>query len=97
MSGATGIITWSIFLWTQSLRGLQVAEVFYGVYLATEVSYYTYIYAKVERDRYETVTAHTRSAVFIGRFIGGVSGQILVFTHLMNYKQLNYLTLGSKN
>lgn len=78
------------------MLGLQIAEIFYGVYLATEVSYYTYIYAKVQRDRYETVTAQTRAAVFLGRFIGGVSGQILVFTHLMNYKELNYLTLGSK-
>uniref|UniRef100_A0A336LUE0 CSON004782 protein n=1 Tax=Culicoides sonorensis TaxID=179676 RepID=A0A336LUE0_CULSO len=96
ISGISGIITWSLFLWTQSLLGLQIAEVFYGVYLATEVSYYTYIYAKVARSRYDSVTAHTRSAVFLGRFVGGALGQILVFTRLMNYKELNYLTLGTQ-
>ncbi|XP_063709074.1 folate transporter 1-like [Culicoides brevitarsis] len=96
VSGLTGIITWSLILWSQSLIGIQIAEVSYGIYLATEVSYYTYIYAKVEREKYETVTAHTRSAVFLGRFIGSVLGQILVFTRLMDYKELHYLSLGTQ-
>lgn len=96
ISGLTGVITWSLFLWAEPLWGLQLAEVFYGIYLATEVSYYTYIYAKVDRKHYDRVTAHIRSAVFMGRFIGSVSGQVLVLANLMNYRQLNYITLGSK-
>lgn len=72
------------------MLGLQIAEIFYGVYLATEVSYYTYIYAKVQRDRYETVTAQTRAAVFLGRFIGGVSGSVYTFNELQRVKLLNF-------
>lgn len=97
VSALTGIIVWSLFLWAQSLLGLQVAEFFYGTYLATEVGYYTYIYSKVERAHYDTVTAHCRSAAFWGRFVAGASAQILVYYQWMNYKDLNYLSLGSKS
>lgn len=96
LSGVMGIVVWSIFLLGNSLIWMQLAEVFYGTYLATEVAYYTYMYAKVERRHYDKVTAHNRSATFLGRFVGGVLGQVLVVTRLMNYKELNYLTLGSK-
>jgi len=96
LSGVTGIIVWSLFLGAQGLFGLQLAEVFYGTYLATEVAYYTYMYAKVDREHYDRVTAHNRSATFWGRFIGGVSGQALVLLGWMNYKELNYLTLGTQ-
>lgn len=96
ISGMTGIIVWSLFLWGNTLFLIQLAEVFYGTYLATEVAYYTYMYAKVDRQYYDKVTAHNRSATFLGRFIGGVLGQILILTQLTNYKGLNYLTLISK-
>lgn len=96
VSGVAGIIVWSLFVWGSSLGWIQAAEVFYGTYLATEVAYYTYMYAKVDRQHYDKVTAHNRSATFLGRFVGGVAGQILILTKLMDYKGLNYLTLCSK-
>lgn len=64
--------------------------------MATEVAYFTYAYAKVERRHYASVTAHTRAAILAGRFVAGTLGQILVQTRLMNYLQLNYLTLGAQ-
>ncbi|XP_037039633.1 thiamine transporter 1-like [Bradysia coprophila] len=91
--GASGVTIWSMLLWTNSVLGLQFVEVIYGTYCATEIAYYSYIYAKTEREHYQAVTSHTRAAILVGRFVAGVSSQLLVFFHVMNYRQLNYLTL----
>lgn len=68
-------------------------EVFYGTYMATEVAYYTYIYAKVERDKYQQVTGFTKAAVLCSRFLAGVVAQLLVSFHVMDLRQLNYISL----
>lgn len=62
--------------------------------MATEVAYYTYIYAKVDKEHYLKTTSHTRAAILAGRFVAGVLGQTLVNTKTMNYLQLNYITLA---
>lgn len=68
----------------------------YGTYMATEVAYYTYIYAKVERDRYQLVTGFTKSAILAGRFLGGVVAQLMISFSLMNVRDLNYIAFGCK-
>lgn len=83
-------------LWTYTLGALQLAEVLYGTFMATEVAYYTYIYAKVERDKYQQVTGYTRSAILAGRFLAGVIAQLFVSMAWMDLRQLNYITLGCK-
>ncbi len=62
--------------------------------MATEVAYYTYIYAKVERDKYQQVTGFTKAAVLCARFLAGVVAQLLVSFRLMDLRQLNYISLG---
>lgn len=62
--------------------------------MATEVAYYTYIYAKVERDRFQLVTGFTKSAILSGRFLGGVVAQLMVSLQLMNVRDLNYISFG---
>lgn len=74
----------------------QVVQVLYGTFMATEVAYYTYIYAKISRDRYQQVTGNTRAAILSGRFLASVVGQTLVSTGTMDLRQLNYITLGGK-
>lgn len=64
--------------------------------MATEIAYYTYIYAKVERSRYQQVTGFTRSAILAGRFLAGVIAQVMVSLNLMDLRELNYITLGCK-
>lgn len=64
--------------------------------MATEVAYYTYIYAKVDRDKFQVVTGFTKSAILIGRFLAGVVAQLLVSFRLMNLRDLNYISLGCK-
>lgn len=83
-------------LWTKDFIGLVFAQIFYGTFMATEVAYYTYIYAKVERSKYQMVTGHTRSAILGGRFLGAVFAQLLVTFQWMNYRELNYLSFGCK-
>uniref|UniRef100_A0A182SS87 Uncharacterized protein n=1 Tax=Anopheles maculatus TaxID=74869 RepID=A0A182SS87_9DIPT len=95
-SACLGIVIWSLLLWTESLAALQVVQVLYGAYMASEVAYYTYIYAKISREKYQQVTGNTRAAILLGRFLSGVISQILVSTGAMNVRDLNYITLGSK-
>jgi len=74
--------------------GLQVVEVFYGFYQATEVAYYSYIYAKVDKKYYPRVTSHTRAAMFVGKLVAGLSAQLLIGLDWMNFKQLLYISAG---
>ncbi|XP_063704425.1 folate transporter 1-like [Culicoides brevitarsis] len=96
VSGLSGVIVWALLLWTEALSSMIVAQLFYGTYIATEVAYYTYIYAKVDRDHYDRVTAHTRSSMFWGRFLASVVAQTLLYVKLMDYESLNYITFGSQ-
>lgn len=64
--------------------------------MATEIAYYTYIYAKVEKVHFQKVTSHTRAALLAGRTLSGVLAQLLVSFNLMDYRQLNYITFTGK-
>lgn len=62
--------------------------------MASEVAYYTYMYAKVEKEKYQKVTGHARASLLSGRFIASVLGQILFSFEIMNWRDLNYISLG---
>nr|XP_029712065.1 folate transporter 1-like [Aedes albopictus] len=95
-SACVGIVIWSLLLWTTTLAALQVVQVLYGTYMAAEVAYYTYIYAKISRDKYQQVTGNTRAAILSGRFLASVIGQALVSSGGMDLRELNYITLGAQ-
>uniref|UniRef100_A0A6P4EYK2 Thiamine transporter 2 n=1 Tax=Drosophila rhopaloa TaxID=1041015 RepID=A0A6P4EYK2_DRORH len=92
----TGICIWGTLIWTSTLRGLQVVEVFYGFYQAAEVAYYSYIYAKVDKQYYPRVTSHTRAAMFVGKLVAGLLAQLVIGMQWMNYKQLFYISVSSQ-
>ncbi|XP_017046971.1 thiamine transporter 1 [Drosophila ficusphila] len=94
--GAAGVIIWSMLIWTTSLLSLQILEFFYGTYMAAEVAYYTYIYAKVDKKYYPKVTSHTRAAMFAGKLVSGITSQLMIYFELMDYKELNYITLATQ-
>ncbi|XP_062565280.1 thiamine transporter 1-like [Armigeres subalbatus] len=96
VNGLAGVIVWSMLLWTTSLQALKILEIFYGTYCAAEVAYFSYIYAKVDREHYQKVTSHTRAAIYSGRFFAGVLAQILVFFEAMDYRELNYLSMAAQ-
>lgn len=96
-SAFCGCMVFALMLWMDEFIGLIFAQIFYGTFMATEIAYYTYIYAKVERNKYQRVTGHTRSAILAGRFLGAAFAQLLITFQLMNYRQLNFLSFGCKS
>ncbi|XP_002059225.3 thiamine transporter 1 [Drosophila virilis] len=96
LSSVAGIVLFVLLLWTRSLLELQLAQLFFGFFMAAEVAYYTYIYAKVDRARYQIVTGHTRAAILGGKFLGGIVAQLLVSTDCMNFRQLHYISLATQ-
>ncbi|CAH0406151.1 unnamed protein product [Chilo suppressalis] len=96
LSGISGISVYAVLLWTSSLEWLQVSQFLYGMYMATEVAYLTYIYAKVDSSKYPRVSSYTRIAALTGRFLSGVTAQLLTHLGLMNYRDLNYITLSAQ-
>ncbi|CAD0195259.1 unnamed protein product [Chrysodeixis includens] len=96
LSGISGISVYAILLWTTSLAWLKVTQFIYGLYMATEVAYYTYIYAKVESDKYPRVSSYTRIAALSGRFLSGITAQLLTHFGLMDYRELNYITFTAQ-
>lgn len=50
---ASGVAIWSMLLWTNSVLNLQIVEVIYGTYCASEIAYYSYIYAKTDKKHYQ--------------------------------------------
>lgn len=92
----SGIVTWSILLWTKSFSAAQISQLFYALYTNCEVAYYSYIYAKVSKDHFKAVSSHTRAALLTGRFTSGLLSQSLKYFELMNTHTLNYFTLSTQ-
>lgn len=62
--------------------------------MATEVAYYTYIYAKVDREHFQKVTSHARAAVLAGRASSGITGQLLISFEVLDYRQLHFISFA---
>ncbi|KHN81695.1 Folate-like transporter 3, partial [Toxocara canis] len=66
----------------------------YGVASASEVAFYSYIYAKLEKAHFKRVTSWTRAAFMAGRCGSYILGQALVLTHLGDIYLLQYIGFG---
>ncbi|XP_043592748.1 thiamine transporter 1-like [Bombus pyrosoma] len=95
LCGLSGTITYLLIILGQDVLTMQVLEFFYGLFLSTEVAYYTYIYAKVDKKHYQEVTSHTKAAALVGRCMAGIIAQLTVSFGILDYHQLNYLTIGA--
>ncbi|XP_072020041.1 thiamine transporter 2-like isoform X2 [Amphiura filiformis] len=73
----TYLATWALLLWAWGIPLMKLMQMFYGLATATEIAYYSYIYAVVSEDHYQQVSSYTRSAVLTGSFIAGVLGQLI--------------------
>ena len=92
--GFSYILTWVLLLWGHGLSTMQFMQVSYGIATSTEVAYFTYIYAKVSGEFYQQVTSFTRTALLLGRFLSGVLSQLLISLDILDYRGLNYVSLG---
>lgn len=96
LSAVAGSVFFALIAWTNNFVGLLAAQIFYGTYMATEIAYFTYIYAKVERGKYQLVTGQTRAAKLVGSFLGCTLSQVSVSFDLLSYLGLTYLSFGSE-
>lgn len=93
--GICYIITWCIILWGKGVRAMQLMQFIYGAATATEIAYLTYIYSTIHPTYYKIATSLTRGALLCGRFLSAALAQTFVSTKVLDYKQLNYVSLGS--
>lgn len=94
--GICGTITSALLLWTTSFAGAQWIEIVYAAYMTQEVAYFAYIYARVPREHFLTVTSHSRAALLFGRCMSGVIAHLFIYLEWMDIRQLNYITLGAQ-
>lgn len=94
LCGISGAITFLLIILGQDVLTIQILEFFYGLFFSTEVAYYTYIYAKVDKKHYQEVTSHTKAASLFGRCMAGIVAQLTVSFDILDYHQLNYITLA---
>ncbi|XP_076639695.1 thiamine transporter 2-like isoform X2 [Colletes latitarsis] len=95
LCGFSGTITYLLIIFGQNVLLMQIMEFFYGLFLSTEVAYYTYIYAKVDRKHYQEVTSHTKAAFLVGRCLAGVVAQVTISLDVLDYHQQNYITISA--
>lgn len=94
LCGLSGAVTFLMIIFGKTILVLQIVEFFYGLFFSTEVAYYTYIYAKVNKKYYQEVTGHTKAATLFGRSMSGIVAQLTASFDLLNYHQLNFITVS---
>ncbi|KAM3720957.1 Folate-like transporter [Dirofilaria immitis] len=73
----------------------QIGMVAYGIASASEIAFYSYIYAKVTKDEYKRLTSWTRASTMAGRTFGYLLSQIIVITGIGTYLTVNQISLIS--
>jgi thiamine transporter 2/3 len=66
-------------------------QVFYGIASASEIAFFSYIYARLEKDQYQKLTSWTRAGTMAGRTFGYLFSQFLILSHLGTYRTLNVI------
>jgi thiamine transporter 2/3 len=67
-------------------------QVTYGIGTSTEIAYYSYIYAKVDAEKYQKVTSFTRVATLSSIFLASVTGQVkygIIFNFIFSCRVFN--------
>lgn len=94
LCGLSGTVTFLLLLFGKTLVEMQIVEILYGLFFSTEVAYYTYMYAAVDKEHYQKVTGFTRATFLVGKFMSGLVAQLTVSYGLLDYEQLLYLTIS---
>ncbi|CAB0008664.1 unnamed protein product [Nesidiocoris tenuis] len=94
LNSLAGILLYVMLIFCRSVFAIQLVEVLYGLYIACEVAYYTYIYAKVDKSHYQEVTGYTRAAYLTGRALSGVASEVLFQWVGLELLNLAEITLG---
>uniref|UniRef100_A0A915Q6S2 Reduced folate carrier n=1 Tax=Setaria digitata TaxID=48799 RepID=A0A915Q6S2_9BILA len=73
-------------VWAQKL-GMMI----YGTASAAEVAFFSYIYAKSEKDQYQKLTSYSRAAVMSGRMVSYLLAQTIILTGIGSYRSLQWI------
>ncbi|VDN53374.1 unnamed protein product [Dracunculus medinensis] len=78
-----------------SVLSQQIGHVFYGIATASEIAFYSYIYASSDKRDYQRITSWTRAASMSGRTVGYLMSQLIIITKLGTYLTINQISLAS--
>ena len=89
-----------LLIWGTTVFSMQWMQVVYGVATATEIAYFSYIYAAVSKIHFKKVTSYVRAVRLTGQSMAGILGQIIVSTNKHHsdaeiYLWLNYIAFAS--
>ena len=84
-----------LLIWGTSVDSMRWMQVAYGVATATEIAYFSYIYAAVSDVHYKKVTSYVRAVRLFGQSMAGLVGQLLFSLNLVSYWGLNVISLVS--
>ena len=87
------IVTWSLLLWAYGVLSMQFMQFSYGGATATEIAYYSYIYAAVTETYFRRVSGFIRASSLAGRFLAASLGQILITFGNVSYFTLNIISM----
>ena len=95
LEGVAYLSTRFLLIWGTSVNAMRWMQVAYGVATATEIAYFSYIYAAVSDIHYKKVTSYVRAVRLFGQSMAGLVGQLLISLELVGYLGLNYISLVS--
>uniref|UniRef100_A0AC34FLQ2 Reduced folate carrier n=1 Tax=Panagrolaimus sp. ES5 TaxID=591445 RepID=A0AC34FLQ2_9BILA len=76
-------------VFTYDVFSQQLGQIAYGIASASEVAFFSYIYAKLEKDQYRKLTSWTRAGTMGGRTCGYLLSQLIILGGLGTYRTLN--------
>uniref|UniRef100_A0AC35GY51 Reduced folate carrier n=1 Tax=Panagrolaimus sp. PS1159 TaxID=55785 RepID=A0AC35GY51_9BILA len=79
----------SSLVFTYDVFSQQLGQIAYGIASASEVAFFSYIYAKLEKDQYRKLTSWTRAGTMGGRTCGYLLSQLIILGGLGTYRTLN--------
>uniref|UniRef100_A0A0K0EP19 Reduced folate carrier n=1 Tax=Strongyloides stercoralis TaxID=6248 RepID=A0A0K0EP19_STRER len=82
-----------LFIYGLTLFEQQLAYIFYGIASASEIAFFAYIYAILDKEQYQRLTTWTRAATMGGRTTGYIAAQIIILAGIGDYLTLNKIAL----
>ena len=76
-------------VFTNDVSSQQAGQLAYGMASASEVAFFSYIYARLEKDQYRKLTSWTRAGTMGGRTFGYLTSQLIILAGLGTYRTLN--------
>uniref|UniRef100_A0A0N5AHN6 Thiamine transporter 2 n=1 Tax=Syphacia muris TaxID=451379 RepID=A0A0N5AHN6_9BILA len=83
------IIFRTVLVFGTSVFAQQVGQVGYGLATSCEIGFFSYIYARLEKDQHQKLTSWTRAAAMGGRAVGYLVSQTIVLSGIGDYATLN--------